>query len=136
MSRILWALRHPTPGVHSKDLSRKDVAKLSWGAEARRAARAKRPSSWPALSPEDWPALALSILSSSPREMRDPGASAPRWAIRAFGSLGGTTPRPLRPGRWELSARRQSLASSWLSSKASLRFPAGELNRGFPPYTP
>lgn len=138
VSRIPRALRRPTPGSHSKDLSRKDAAKLWWGAEARRAARAKRPSSWPARSPEDRPALALSIPYSGPREMRAPGPSAPQWALRALepSAVGGTTPRPLRPGRWELSARRQSLASSGLSWKASLRFPAGERNRGFPPHTP
>lgn len=56
VSWIPQALRHTTPGVHSKELWCGDAAKISWGAAARRAARAERPRSWPApRNPEDRP---------------------------------------------------------------------------------
>lgn len=128
VSRLPRALRPPTSGVHSKDLSRKDAAKLLWGAETRRAERAERPSGWPARSPEVRPAPALSLPSSGPREMRAPGPSAPPWAIRALSLRRSEEPHPDLCGRaaGSFQPRRQSLASSGLSLKASLRLPAGD----------
>lgn len=134
MSRIPRALRRPTPGGHRKDLWGIDAAKVSWGAEARRAARAERPRSWPTPEPRGPAWLRRCPL---PRPSR-PGSRPLRvpTGYPIFPLSEEPHPDLCGPGRWELSARRQSLANNSLSAKASLRFPAGELNRGFlPPHT-
>ena len=97
------ARRRPTPGVHRKDLSRKDAAKVSWereqeGPRGPRGHAAGRPG-----APRTRSAPVLSSPSACLAGLQDlslPGA---------LGSLRNHTPT-FAGRRWELSDRKQSLA--------------------------
>lgn len=74
-------------------------------------------------------APALSSSSSCPPGLQAPlcpGGAPEPWAFRI------TTPQPLRAGRWEPSARRQSLAQQFALRESVPPVPSGRTNPRFP----
>lgn len=132
LSREAWegesipsALRHP-PQVSTEKLSRKDAAKVSWGAEARRASRAERPSSWPTPEPRGPAGPRRCPLLRPARP-----ASGPLRAPVSYPSLGfSEEPHPTSAGQAAGSFQTgdNPSSSSLQSAKEALGFPAGELN--------